>query len=134
MWPPTQSFRIVSTNLASIDRCQAAWHVVPEIFFGDQFTTDLMRDTFPAPCCGGHTMPTAFQLFHPEGPVGLQDGHSLLLAVYWHSPGVFLHAFFYQLISKLQLQHLPLHVLPLSTNSFMSHTTSFLFPDAPFTP
>lgn len=55
--------------------------------------------------------------FHPRFPMGPWDDHSLLLAFYWHSPAVFLYAAFYQLISKLQLQHLPLHILLLWTQT-----------------
>lgn len=55
---------------------------------------------------------TSLKLFYPKGAVGLQDNHSLLLGFNWHSSDLFLSAFFCQLISKLQLQHLPLHILP----------------------
>lgn len=64
-----------------------------------------------------------------------QDNISLILAFNWHSSGIFLSAFFCQLDSKLQLQHLPLHILPTaSTHSFMSHTAVFLSPGAPLMP
>lgn len=78
-------------------------------------------------------MPTIFQVFHPKGPVGLWDDHSLVLAVCYHSfcefsPCLLLPAHFKAgfLLRRLQLQHLLLCSLSVSTSSVMSHTTALL--------
>lgn len=69
---------------------------------------------------------TSLNHFYPQDGVGFQDSISLLLAFNWHSYGVFLSAFFCQLISKLQ--HLPLHILPLWAQTHLCLTLqSFYF-------
>lgn len=127
MWPLTQSFRIVSTNLPGADRCQAAWNIVPEIFFGNQFKTDLIHDYLPSPLLwrshNANSVP-AFSSQRSCRALGwpLPAPGSLLAFTWCISLCLILSAYF----KAAAPTPAPTRSPTVSTNSFMSHYSRFI--------